>query len=152
MLWIVRWVVWKALQHFIFFKYYNSLMFRYCILLLSSLGLNQECCQWMSRHLLCFIQCRWPYFPSYASIANQICHLCQWKYMEHWPQCIKSAIYVVTVISGTASRWSLEDTQMHMGVNPGGGASPQFLEWRDEYLIIPPNFLTCLMKFCFLVT
>jgi hypothetical protein len=33
-----------------------------------------------------------------------------------------------------------------------GDASPQFLEWGDEYLIIPPpHFLTCLMKFCFLV-
>ena len=38
------------------------------------------------------------------------------------------------------------------GMGGGGEASPQFLEWRDEYLIIPTNFLTCLMKFCFLVT
>jgi hypothetical protein len=34
----------------------------------------------------------------------------------------------------------------------GWGPPPQFLECGDEYLIIsPPYFLTCLMKFCFLV-
>ena len=40
-----------------------------------------------------------------------------------------------------------------MGVNPvGDGGPPQFLEWGDEYLIIPPpHFLTCVMNFCFLV-
>jgi hypothetical protein len=47
--------------------------------------------------------------------------------------------------------------QKCMGVNPwgdGGDASPQFLEWGDEYLIIPPpphTLFDMLMKFCFLV-
>ena len=41
------------------------------------------------------------------------------------------------------------------GVDPGGdggdASPPSFLSGGDEYLITPPHFLTCLMKFCFLV-
>jgi hypothetical protein len=49
-----------------------------------------------------------------------------------------------------------------MGVNPGamgggggggGGGTrpPQFLEWWGRMSNYPSHFLTCLMKFCFLV-
>jgi hypothetical protein len=67
-----------------------------------------------------------------------------------------TTVYQECNICGNGYKWHSQP--LVLGRYPAGdgrqswGASPQFLEWRDEYPIIPPNFLTCLMKFCFLVT
>ena len=48
--------------------------------------------------------------------------------------------------SSTFSRRSLQTRASILG-GMEGGTRPQFLEWGDEYLIVPPHFFICSMKF-----
>ena len=59
--------------------------------------------------------------------------------------CMQSEVKSLSSTDNKERKSNIILMEIGMGVNPGGGdggrdASPQFVEWGDEYLIIPPLF------------